>query len=113
MKTRIALFLLMVLILLAGAVRVAAQDKSSITVKGSQSTNGVVVVDVTKGTKKIELQCNQGAPFCAWLKSGKYLMVELPANRGMYDCHDVQVFADSAESTEPEYRIGEYCLVTN
>lgn len=113
MKTKIALFLLIVLILLAGAVRVAAQDQSSITVKGSQATNGVVIVDVSKGAKKFELQCNQGAPSCAPLKSGKYLMVELPSNRGMYDCHDVQVFSESADSTDPDKRIGEYCLLTN
>jgi len=114
MKTRVALCILMMFLLLWGAVMVCAQEKSVITVKGSGLYNGVVIVDVSKGAKKFDLRCNQGAPFCASLKSGKYLMVELPANHGMYDCQDVQVFAESAVDTDdPNSKIGEYCLNTN
>jgi len=111
MKMRITLFFVLAVFLLSGAVRAAAQEKSAITVKGSELSNGVVIVDVVKGAKAYELQCNQGAPGCASLKSGKYQMVELPTNTGMYECHDVQIFSESAGSTETGKKIGEYCLI--
>jgi hypothetical protein len=110
MKTRIVLSLLMALFLLSGAMKASAQEKSAITVKGSELNNGVVIVDVIKGGKAYELQCNQGASGCTQLKSGKYQMVELPSNRGMYECRDVQVFPESADTTDTDQKIGEYCL---
>lgn len=110
MRTRIALCLLMALFLFAGAVNALAQEKSAITVKGTTLSNGVVVVDVMKGTKGYFLECNQGAPGCTQLKSGKYQLVELPPNSGMYDCKDVQVFAEGADTEDSDKKIGEYCL---
>jgi competence protein ComGC len=110
MRTRIALCLLTVAVLFAGAVKTLAQEKSAITVKGTTLSNGVVVVDVMKGTKAYLLECNQGAPSCTQLKSGKYQLVELPSNTGMYDCKDVQVFPDGADTEDSDKKLGEYCL---
>jgi hypothetical protein len=112
MRTRIALFSLMALSFLLCAVNASAQEKSAITVKGSELNNGVVIVDVVKDGKTYELQCNQGAPKCAQLKTGKYQMAELPRNYGLYDCRDVQVFSDSevVGQTHPGQQVGEYCL---
>jgi len=111
MKERIALFFLLAFFLSAGMAKVAAQEKSAITVKKSDTINGVVVVSIMKAAKAYTLQCNQGAPSCNPLKSGKYQMVELPSNSGMYDCKDVQVFAESADTEDSDQRLGEYCLV--
>jgi hypothetical protein len=109
MTTRIAL-LLGTVVLFTVTATVRAQEKSVITVKGSELNNGVVIVEVVKDGKALELQCNQGIPTCTQLKSGKYQMVELPHNSGMYDCRDVQVFAESSASFDAEKKIGEYCL---
>lgn len=103
------LFFLVVIFLLFGKVAVLAQTKSTITVKGSELSNGVVFVDVVKEGKTYELQCNQGVSSCALLKSGKYQLVELPANRGMYECRDVEVYADAMSGAEQK-KLGEYCL---
>jgi hypothetical protein len=108
MKTRILLLLVAILLVAAGVV---AQEASVITVKGTEVNNGVVIVDVIKGGKGYDLQCNQGAPSCAPLKSGKYQLVELPSNSGMYDCRDVQVFPNNEGSTnDRDNKLGEYCL---
>ena len=88
----------------------AGQEKSAITVKGTTLSNGVVVVDVMKGTKGYLMECNQGAPGCTQLKGGKYQLVELQANSGMYDCKDVQVFAEGADTEDSDKKLGEYCL---
>ena len=111
MKKRATLFLLLALFLLFGTVNVLAQEKSAIAVKGSELNNGVVIVNVLKGGKAYELQCNQGAPDCTPLKSGKYQMVELPKNYGMYDCRDVEVYSDSGTAPETNKKLGEYCLL--
>ncbi len=103
------------------ATSLFAQDKSSITVKGTETTNGVVIVTaqraplgagqqiVESARKTIELQCNKDISGCTPLKPGNYLLVKLPPNRGMYDCADVQVYASTADPTTAD-RIGEYCL---
>jgi hypothetical protein len=94
-----------------GAARALAQEKSAITVKSTELSNGVVIVDVLKAGKSFELQCNQGLPSCNQLKSGKYQMIELPENSGMYDCRDVQIYNDPAATPEPgDKKLGEYCL---
>ncbi len=114
---RKALILFTVLV----AAPLFAQEKSAITVKGAETSNGVVVVNaqqtplaagqqLTEPTKKtIELQCNKEISSCIVLKPGAYLLVKLPPNHGMYECTDVQVFASSADPTTAD-RIGEYCL---
>lgn len=87
-----------------------AQTKSPITVKGSELNNGVVLVNVVREGKTLELSCNQGASGCVSLKSGVYQLVELPPNHGMYDCRDVEVYADPGPGLEPTKKLGEYCL---
>ena len=104
------LFLLLVIFLLFGKVAILAQTKSTVTVKGSALYNGVVVVDVVKEGKTYELTCNQGASSCVPLKGGKYQLVELPPNHGMYECRDVEVYADPAPGVEVTTKLGEYCL---
>jgi hypothetical protein len=101
---------LLVFFLLFGMGKALAQEKTAITVKGTELNNGVVIVDLVKAGKGYELQCNQGAPSCTPLKGGKYLMVELPSNAGMYDCKDVEVYPDPATSPDADKKIGEYCL---
>ncbi|MGA9526744.1 MAG: hypothetical protein WBS24_01380 [Terriglobales bacterium] len=107
MKTRILILLAAIFFVVASA---AAQEISIITVKGSEVNNGVVIVDVVKAGKGYDLQCNQGAPNCAPLKAGKYQLVELPSNTGMYDCRDVQVFPNYEETKDRDNKLGEYCL---
>lgn len=98
-----------VLFLMLAAGILAAQQKSTIVVKDSGTYTGVVVVTATSAGKTIELQCNQTSSSCTLLKSGTYVMVTLPKNHGMYDCQNVDIYADS---TEPEsgQKIGQYCL---
>ena len=107
MKKTIVVSLLAISLLCGRAL---AQTKSSITVKGSELNNGVVLVDVVKDGKIFELSCNHGAFGCTMLKSGKYQLVELPPNHGMYECRDVEVYADPGKGEEPTKKIGEYCL---
>ena len=110
MKKGILFFFLLALFI-CGAARAWAQEKSAITVKGSELNNGVVIVDVLKAGKGYELQCNSGMPSCTPLKSGKYQMIDLPTNSGMYECRDVQIYPDSAVNAEDaDKKIGEYCL---
>ncbi len=104
---------LLALTLLACTLSLSAQDQEKIvvTVKNSQVSNGVVIVRVLKGSKTIELQCNEGMSFCANLKAGKYQMVELPKNHGMYECRNVELYPEASEELKPEDKIGAYCIV--
>ena len=107
MKRSIVLSLLAIVLLFG---RVSAQTTSTVTVKGSELNNGVVLVNIVKEGKTYELSCNQGATGCASLKSGKYRLVELPPNHGLYECRDVEVYADAGPGQEPTQKLGEYCL---
>jgi len=100
---------LLVLFLSFGSAEGLAQEKSYITVEGKKLNNGVVLVDILKAGKTNVLQCNQGAPGCAALNNGKYQMVELPANFGLYECRDVEVYAEDDKSRQN--KLGEYCLI--
>jgi len=111
MNKGIILFLLLALFLLLGTVPVSAQESSQITVTGSELNNGVVILDVLKASKAYQLQCNQGAPGRATLKNGNYQMVELPKNFGMYECRDVEIYPESAVTSDKDKKLGEYCLV--
>jgi len=111
MNKGIILFLLLALFLLLGTVPVSAQESSQITVTGSELNNGVVILDVLKASKAYQLQCNQGAPGRATLKNGNYQMVELPNNFGMYECRDVEIYPESAVTSDKDKKLGEYCLV--
>lgn len=116
MKKAMILFSLLILFRVFGTVQVSAQEKSDITVRGSELNNGVVILDVVKASRNYQLQCNQGAPGCATLKNGNYQMLELPKNFGMYECRDVEVYPQPAATpdTSPpnkDQKLGEYCLV--
>ena len=100
---------LLIGVLLAAAL-ILAQEKSDITViKTGRTVSGVTIVTAQIGKTNLELQCNEGAPFCTALKSGSYVMVRQPKNHGLYDCADVEVFAKTS-SGETGDKLGEYCL---
>ena len=101
-----------VLFLLVAAVLVLAQEMTLITVKDSSTTTGVVIVSANMSGKSVELQCNVSTPSCAPLKAGKYQMVTLPKNHGMYDCQNADVY-DLSANPERDQKIGEYCLTVN
>lgn len=102
---------LILLIVLLAVVVVLAQEKSSIVVRDATVTSGVVIVTVDMGGKSVDLQCTQSMPDCTTLKSGKYLMVQLPKNRGMYDCQNVDVYAADTENIDTAQKLGQYCLI--
>jgi len=103
------------LLFLAGALMVA-QDKATVTVKGSEVSNGVVIVSVVQpaatdqGKASFELHCNKGATACQAPQAGSYLMVRLPKNWGMYDCANVDLYPTSADP-DKDQKIGEFCLI--
>jgi hypothetical protein len=103
------------LLFLAGAL-VAAQDRATVTVKGSEVASGVVIVSVVQPAAtdqakgSFELHCNKGASACKAPETGSYLMVRLPKNWGMYDCANVDLYPASADP-DKDQKIGEYCLI--
>jgi len=104
-----------ILLVLLIAVQLMAQDRSTISVKKSETTNGVVIVTVAQGAtqgqaKTAELNCNKGAEACKAPEAGTYLMIRLPKNWGMYDCQNVDLYASSADPATDQ-KIGEYCLI--
>ena len=116
MKKAMVLFSLLTLFCVLCTRQVSAQEKSNITVRGSELNNGVVIMDVLKASKAYQLQCNQGAAGCTNLKNDNYLMVGLPKNFGMYECRDVEVYPQSAATSDTalpdkDKKLGEYCLV--
>jgi hypothetical protein len=92
-----------------------AQDHSTITVKNTQTSGDVVVINAidtgaTDHAKAaLELHCNKGASSCKALPAGTYLMVRLPKNWGMYDCDNVDLYPTTADP-ETSQKLGEYCL---
>lgn len=107
-KTLILLVFLLV-------VPLMAQDQSTITVKNSQTSGDVIVINavdtaVTDHAKAtVELHCNKGASSCKAVPAGTYLMVRLPKNWGMYDCANVDLYPTAADP-ETSQKLGEYCL---
>jgi hypothetical protein len=87
------------------------QEKTPVKVKSSEVVTGVVIVHVQKGGKSLDLQCNEGASTCKALRSGDYLMVQLPENYGMYDCKNVEMYRGDQDKSEAAEKVGEYCLV--
>ena len=111
MRRPLTLFVsLLIVFLMATSVVIVAQNKTAITVKGSEVVSGVILVSVVKDGKPVELQCNHGFPSCNSLKAGQYTLVELPPNHGMYECKDVEVYGDPATGADPTKKVGEYCL---
>ncbi len=104
----------MVLLVLMVAVQMAAQDKSTITVKGSEVSGGVIIITATEsgdgqGKGSLALHCNKGASACKAPEPGSYVMVRLPKNWGMYDCANVDLYPSGADPSTSQ-KIGEYCL---
>lgn len=95
------------------AMQLAAQDKATtITVKSTETNNGVIIVSIQSAegqAKSFELHCNQGTAFCKAPEPGSYLMVRLPKNWGIYECANVDLFAASADPANDE-KLGEFCI---
>jgi len=102
--------IIFIVLVLLGSAAAGAQEKSVISVKDNFVSSGTLVLEVTVADKPARLQCNEGSMACAVLKAGKYQMVKLPKNYGLYDCQNVDVFAETA-NPESDQRLGEYCLV--
>jgi hypothetical protein len=92
-----------------------AQDTSTVTVKNSETSGGLVIITATQTSAgeqaklSLELHCNKGASSCKAPEAGTYLMVRLPKNWGMYDCANVDLYPASADPAKDQ-KIGEYCL---
>jgi len=99
----------LVLLVILTATALAEQQTLSIMVKEATVATGVVIITADMAGKSVELQCTQSMPGCVSLKNGKYLMVQLPKNHGMYDCQNVDVFQEGANPTSAQ-RLGAYCL---
>ena len=97
------------------ALQLSAQDKSFITVRGSEVNNGVAIVTAQQptpgqGTASFALHCNKGVHDCTIPEPGNYLMVRLPKNYGMYHCANVDLYPLSADPATTQ-KIGQYCLI--
>lgn len=122
MKKALNLFILSALLLLPAIMPCSEQEsylpdkgnelnRAVMTVRGNELNSGVVILDIVKSGKAYELQCNQGASGCTALKNGKYQIVELPKNFGMYDCRVVEVYPEFAVDPQRDRKLGEYCLI--
>lgn len=104
-----------ILLVLAVCVQVMAQDNSTITVRNSEASNGVVIINAIQAEAgdqaklSLQLHCTKGASACKAPEAGTYLMVRLPKNWGMYDCQNVDLYPTSADPATAQ-KIGEYCL---
>jgi hypothetical protein len=105
----------LILLVLAFGVQAMAQDSSTITVRNSETNNGVVIISAIQaatgdqGKLSLELHCNKGASACKAPEAGTYLMVRLPKNWGMYDGQNVDLYPATADPATAQ-KIGEYCL---
>ena len=97
-------------IVLCGMSLVAQETSRTITVKNSETNTGVLIIKAQDSKGPLQLQCNQGMPDCTALKGGTYEMVQLPKNHGLYDCANVEIYAQAKEISVPGKLIGEYCL---
>ena len=100
------------LFLLFVAMSMLGQEQTKVKVTGTEVVTGVVIVDIVmvKEGRYCEVRCNQGAYQCKPLKSGYYVMVELPKNFGMYECKNVEIYAGDIDSRGKLEKMGEYCL---
>ncbi len=109
----LALLLLVIVILSSSASAApigSGEEKSQIIVKSSTTNrNGVVIITAEEGKQTLELQCNEGTHGCTVAQAGRYWMVRLPKNRGLYDCANVELYQFQSGS-EPEEKVGQYCL---
>jgi len=110
-KTVISAVALAALFWIIATGQAFAQERTTVRVTGSEVITGVVVVDIVKEGKSLKLQCNQGVHNCKPLKSGGYVMLELPKNYGMYDCKNVEIYREDKDNPEGAELLGNYCLV--
>lgn len=101
---------LLVCLVLLISVQLFAEEKTKVTVKSSEKSNGVIIVTINDGKKIADLNCNDGFPGCAAPKPGEYWLVKLPKNRGVYECQNVDLFPSTTEDTTTADKVGEYCL---
>ena len=107
---------LIILLVALVAATVVAQEKSSVTIRGSEVSGSVIILNVhqadpvRQGKSTFDLQCNKGQPDCATPPPGNYLMVRLPKNWGAYDCTDVDLYREGADPRDSQ-KLGEYCLI--
>ena len=87
-----------------------APQPKELAVKRSATINKVVVVMAQMGKATVQLQCNEGLSSCKALEPGTYVMIQLPPNRGTYDCTNVRIYEKTAKP-ETDERLGDYCLV--
>jgi hypothetical protein len=100
---------------LLATMQLMAQDKSIVTVKSGEINNGVVILAVHQTAtpqvaESFTLHCNKGMADCKVLEPGTYVMVRLPKNWGMYDCANVDLYANTADPASGG-KLGEYCLI--
>jgi hypothetical protein len=106
----------LILLVLTLATQLAAQEKSTVTVRSSEVSNGVIIVSVSQAATEEQakgsfaLHCNKGVGSCKAPEPGTYVMVRLPKNWGMYDCANVDLYPSSADPGSSQ-KIGEYCLI--
>lgn len=116
MRSAFVFSVLVLLFVLFGVAPASTQNKSIITVKGNKLGDGVVVLEAAKNGQRYRLLCNENMPGCSALKNGRYVMVELPKNFGMYECKDVEVYPELAGSLngsvdmDKSKKLGEFCL---
>jgi len=73
-------------------VVVLAQEKTPITVKDTSVATGVIILSVDLNGKSVDLQSTGSMPARTQLKTGRYMLVHLPRNHGLYDCQNVDVY---------------------
>ncbi len=116
MRNAVVFSFLVLLFVLFGVAPASTQKKSIITVRGKILGDGVVAIQAANNGQRYQLLCNESMPACSTLKNGRYVMVELPKNFGMYDCKDVEVYPESAGSSngsmnvDKSKKLGEFCL---
>jgi hypothetical protein len=107
---------LIILLVTLLATAAMAQERSVVTIKGSEVNNGVIILNVhqtdpaRQGKASFDLQCTKNLPDCANPPQGQYVMVRLPKNWGAYECACVDLYPATGDPlTSP--KIGEYCLL--
>ena len=100
--------ILLALFLLVAGFSVA-QEKGTVTIEKGISSNGAVAMNAVVNGQKKQLQCNEGSSDCKLLKAGDYVIMILPPNHGMYDCKNVDIYANGADPSKDD-KLGEYCL---
>lgn len=116
MRNPVAFSVLVLFFLLFGGAPASTQKQSIITVRGKILGDGVVTLQAANNGQRYRLLCNENMPGCSALKNGRYVMVELPKNFGMYECKDVEVYPESAGSlngsmnVDKSKKLGEFCL---